>query len=164
MKAKMPFACRMRGFTLIELVVVITIMVVLTALLLNWPQKTITLDAQAQQLMNDIRYIQFYAMTTSERTRINFSSNQYTFTKADGSTAILQPALGSNTISLDSGITLTTTGLPSGYLVFDQRGIPYVDNTTPGTALSSNATIILTASGGSAIITISPDTGALSLS
>ena len=127
-----------------------------------WPGDNVSLQAEAQQLANDLRYIQFLSMSQDSSYRVNFSSDQYTFTDLSGVSALLHPVTESNIATLGTGMILSTTGLPNNYLVFDQQGIPYTD--TVGTELSSNATITLTASSGSIAVTVSPETGLATIS
>lgn len=147
-----------RGFSLMELVIVIIITaVIFSVALTKWPGQSISVDAQLQQLKVDIRYVQNLSMTSGTSFRINFYSQQYTLTQLDGVTTIPHPGTGSGTISLGTGMTLSVSGLPSSYLVFDRRGIPYINTT--GTVLSSTATLTLSSTDSSKSITITPQTG-----
>ncbi len=151
---------KLNAFTLIELVIVMAILGIIgSVVLVRWPSDTVTLEAQAQQMVNDIRYIQFLAHTRNKSYRINFiSSSQYTFTETDGTTAVNHPATENNVITLASGITLSNSGLPGNFIVFNRKGVPYTDAGVT-TALSGNATITLTGSSGSRTVTISSETG-----
>lgn len=154
-----------RGFTIIEFASIIVIIAIISAFAYTrWPGKGIELNAQAMQLAGDIRYIQELAMTQNQRYRINFASGQYSFTTLNGLTGIPHPATNNSIIVLQSGVALSTSGLPNGYLAFSSRGVPYINNTIPGTALSSNATITLTADSSIKAITITPETGHVTVS
>ncbi|MFI4956254.1 MAG: prepilin-type N-terminal cleavage/methylation domain-containing protein [Gammaproteobacteria bacterium] len=154
----MYFLRQSRGFTLIELVMV---MIIITSVLFVMIQPASNVDTieQANKLRSDIRYIKYLAQTQNQTTRgrINFSSSQYTLTLQDGVTAIIAPNATSNVIPLISGVTLTMTNIPNGYLVFDGLGRPYTDNA--GTLLASVASVTLTNSYNTVTITINPDTG-----
>ena len=155
---------KMSAFTIIELVIVIVILGIIGGVVfIRWPSDAVTVEAQAQQLVNDVRYIQFLAHTRNTSYRINFSTNQYSFTETDGVTAVNHPATENNVISLDTGIMISDSGLPKHFIVFNRKGVPYTDAGVT-TVLSSNATIKLTGSSGSKVVTISPETGKVSLS
>lgn len=154
-----------KAFTTTELIITIVIVGIMASVLtVAWPGDTMSLEAQAHQLANDMRYIQHLAITRNQRYRINFSTNQYSFTELNGTTAVNHPALGSNVVNLASGITLVTSNVPNGYLVFNGEGVPYADNSEPGTALASTASITLTASGETEIVTVTPETGMIVIS
>lgn len=149
------------GFTLLELVMVLMITALLGAtLLVVWPSQKPNVEGSAQQLAGDLRYMQNLAMTMEQKYRVNFSSSQYTLTQQNGTTAVPHPGgSGSNVITLPSGITLATSGLPNGYIVYDKNGVPYTDNGDPGTQLGSQATITLSGDGESYSVSVEPNTG-----
>lgn len=153
----------MRGFTLIELVIVIVILSIFTFALVKWPATDTGLYAQARKIASDIRYMQHLSEVKQQRYRINFSENSYTLTDLDNTTPVVQLADNQSTQTLPSNITLTTN-LPSKYLVFDMQGVPYIDNQIPGTPLTSTATITLITSGNTETISIYPTTGAVIVS
>lgn len=157
----MKLTKKQHAFTMIELIIIIAILAVFGVVIMTaWPSDQTTLRGQAKLLASDIRYIQHLSMTQNTRYRIDFSSTQYAMTTADGLTPVTHPGSDSNIISFSAGITLTTLGLPANYLVFDGRGIPYIDNSIPGTLLAATATLTLAATDGStATILVSPETG-----
>jgi hypothetical protein len=74
-------------------------------------------------------------------------------------------AEGNTTETLNSGITFGTfTNLPSNLIAFDSNGAPYTNTSLPGTALSSTATMPLTGDGSTETISISPQTGRVTIS
>ncbi len=104
--------------------------------------------------------MQSLAMTKEAKYRINFSSSQYTLTEENGTTAVPHPGgAGSHIITLPSGVSLSTSGLPNGYLVYNKNGIPYSDNGDPGTKLAGQATITLSGGGVNYSVIIEPNTG-----
>ena len=144
------------GFTLVELVVVLSVIAIIASYALINFSATNKLKAQttAKQLATNMSYTQVLAMTSGNRYRINFAPQTYTITTLDGLSLVLAP------VRLLNGLTLNSTGLPSNYIVFDQQGIPYTDNTIPGTPLSAEATITLTLKGSIVqTLTITPETG-----
>lgn len=148
------------GFTIIELTIVISIVSLLFVATIVWPGKGINLNAETQQLMANIRYTQFLAMSRNTRYRINFSENSYTLTEADGTTHIDFPVNTQgdrHTILLDENTTLETD---LSALIFDGKGIPYDETET---ALMNEEIVTLTAEGYARIITITPETGMINL-
>lgn len=146
-----------KGFTIIELVMVVVLVGVMILVVSNIFTRTpIELDSQTRRLVNDLRFMQHKAMSRNIQTRINFSSTQYTLTEADGTTAINQPALNTNVVTLPNGVTLSTN-LPGNMLVYNGLGKPFTD--TSGTELTVTATITLTAGSSTETVNISPDTG-----
>ena len=150
----------LKGFTLIELVMVLILISILAVFAsINWPGRSINLAAQAEQLVNDIRYAQTLGMTKGQRYRwVKTSATSYQITNNSG-TAIIMPS-GGTTITLGTGISFgTLINLPNNLIAFDGQGIPYIDTATPGTALAANASIPLTADGQTKTIVVSPQTG-----
>lgn len=145
------------GFTVIELVMVMVLVGLISVAMISWPSKRIDLRAQARQLVADLRFVQSTAMSQQAGYRVNFAAGQYTLTDSSAATALLHPMTHSNTVSMPSGVILSTSGLSNGYVLFDENGTPYTD--ASGTLLSSNAVVTLSASGNSVTVTITPDTG-----
>lgn len=149
-----------RGFTLIELAITLGIIGIVAAVLfVTWPSFKVNLDAEATLLADDIRYAQNLSVSRSERYRIvKTSANSYQITNSSG-VAVVLPS-GSSTTTLGSGISFgTITNLPNNLIVFDSKGVPYTDTSSPGTALGATATINLTGSGNTKTISIAPETG-----
>jgi len=148
---------RAQGFSLVELVTVLSLLAVLAAVAINrWPGSGINLAAQAEQLAADIRYAQALAMNRGQRYRINFAADRYWLSDISGATALPNPVNGSNSVMLNGGITLSAS---DSFLVFDGNGAPYTTATTPGTALAVDAVITLSADGASQTLRVSPQTG-----
>lgn len=152
---------KQKGFTYIQLVIVMTLMATVAATVgVLWPNKKINIIHQAERLAGDIRYVRYLAQTRNDRTRINFSAGSYSLFEADGTTPIMQPALNSNTVNMPAGVTISTSGsITNGYLVFDALGRPYVTNGSPGTLLSSDGVITLSADGETETVTVTAGTG-----
>jgi prepilin-type N-terminal cleavage/methylation domain-containing protein len=152
------------GFTLIEMIMTIVVLgILLTGVYVKWPGSTINLGGQAAQLANDLRYTQSLSMTKDQRYRLVIvSSTTYQILNASG-TAVMN-AMGGTTTTLNRGITFgTLSNLPSSLVAFDGVGIPYTTTAIPGTALSSTASIPLTAGGSTKTVTIAPQTGMVSV-
>ena len=149
-----------KGFSLIELVMVIVIVSILLLVLVKWPTTDANIYGEARKIASDLRYIQHLSQTKQQRYRINFTANNYTLTNLDNTLFVVQVANNQSTQTLPAGMSLTTN-LPNGYLVFSEQGVPYVDNQTPGTVLSSTATITLTVAGKIEVISVYPTTGAV---
>jgi len=148
------------GFTLIELLIVIALIGILAVTIM--PRFTATghsLEYEARRLLNDIRYTQALSMLTGERYRwIRSSANSYQIQNEAGSSIMLPN--GSTEVTFTSGVMFgAMSNLPGGLIAFSSLGVPYVSVGTPGTALTSVASIALTAGGNVKIIQILPQTG-----
>ncbi len=126
----------------------------------NWPAASISLDGQAQQLANDIRYTQSLAMTQAERYRIVITTGTSSYQILNSTGTAIRFASGNTSVTLSTGISFgTLTNLPSNLIAFDGEGTPYTNTSIPGTALSANATIPLQSSGSTKTVVITPLTG-----
>ena len=153
-----------KGFTLLELVITIIILGALAVFTFSsWTGSTINLGGQTQQLANDIRYAQSLAMTKGQRYRwIKTSSNTYQIQNSSGTAITL--ATGSTTVTLNSGISFgALSNLPNSLVNFDGAGVPYTDTGSPGTALSSTASIPLTSGSDTTTVTVTSSTGRVSV-
>jgi prepilin-type N-terminal cleavage/methylation domain-containing protein len=153
------------GFTMIELIMVISIIGILSVFAFFALQNTsMNIGAQAQQIANDLRYAQSLAMAKGERYRwVKTSSNTYQIQNNAGTAITLN--LGNTTVTLNGRIVFgTLTNLPNNLVNFDGFGAPYSDTATPGAALSSNATIPITSGSSTQTITITAETGGVSVS
>lgn len=148
------------GFTLFEFIAVIAIISILSVMVsFTWQGTTIDLEAQAQQVAANVRYAQALAMTRGQRFRwAEVSATTYQVVDNSGNPIML--AQGNTTVILGSGISFgALSNLPNSLVAFDGRGTPYVDTATPGTALSSSASISLSSGGQTKTVVISPETG-----
>lgn len=147
------------GFTIIELVVVLTLIGVLAAMIIPRWATSPALDSQLQLLLSDIRYTQALALSHGQRFRINFIlPSTYSITTIGG-TIVNNPSTGSAAVTLTSGVTITgLANLPNNLIAFDEQGIPYT-NSAATTALAADATITLSANGVTRSIVITPTTG-----
>ncbi len=153
------------GFTLLELIFVLLIMSIISVtVMLQWTASGIDLGAQAKELASDIRYTQSLAMTNGQRYYlIKQSSTTYQIMTSGGTAVMLFN--GRTTATLNSGITFgTLTNLPNNLVAFDGKGTPYTTSSSPGTALTSTATIPITSGGATKTISIQPGTGRVTIS
>ena len=152
-----------QGFSLVELVVVMVILAVLAATFLpRTTDRVINVNAQADMIAGEVRYVQSLSMTQGQRYYINFpTATTYGFFAVSGATPIPHPATGSTTpVALAAGITLASI-TPAGVsaIAFDGKGIPYRDAAAT-TALSGvNAVITLSGGNATAAVTVFPETG-----
>lgn len=148
-----------RGFTLIELLMVILLIAILAvAAVERTPTTTLTVGAQADQLVSDIRYAQSLSMTRGERYCIKYlTPTTYELARTSCSVVVAHPS-GATVVSLGSGITMGAwANLPNGYVIFDGKGQPYAD--AASTLLATNATITVTGGGDTRTVSITPVTG-----
>ena len=145
------------GFTLIELIVVLILLGILAAsVMVLWPGKVINTAAQAMLLADDIRYTQSLAMTKGERYRL-VQTSTISYQILHGTSAIEALPLHDNPVMLGDGTTFASA--TNTMVVFDSGGVPYVDTSTPGTALTSPLSFVLTSNGQNKTVSISPGTG-----
>lgn len=147
-----------KGFSLVELVVVMVILAVLAATFLpKTSDRTINVNAQADMIAGEVRYVQSLAMTQGQRYYISSTSTTYGLFAVSGATPIPHPTTGSTTpIPLAAGITAT---MSTPVIAFDGKGIPYT-NASATTALSGvNATITLSSDTANAVVEVFPETG-----
>jgi prepilin-type N-terminal cleavage/methylation domain-containing protein len=150
------------GFTMIELIIVMIIIGILAAtVIIKWPGKSFNLPAQADIIVQDIRYTQSLAMSraqSGERYRIYFYTTSYRITDNNG-TRISHPTAGQADSVLGSGISFQSNGF-NGYLAFDNLGQPYSGTTL----LSVNTSVQLAGGGLTRTLTVSKNTGAVRIS
>lgn len=148
-----------RGFTIVELITVIVLLAILSAVAVSaWPGERINLSAQAKALASDIRHAQNLSMTRGVR---------YEFLRTSSSSYQISTVSGTNVTTRNLGSTITfgtLANLPNNLVAFDGRGVPYVNASSPGTALATTATIAITADGATKTISITPNTGYVSIS
>ena len=146
------------GFTLIELIMVITIIGILAAAAFpRLRSQSFNLAAISAKMATDIRYIQGLSMSRGQRFRINFTANSYQLTDINGVAIIFLPSGSASAISVAPA---TLSGpLINNFVVFDSKGIPYIDNAIPGAPLAVNAVITLTSGSDSSTVTIAAETG-----
>ncbi len=156
-----------RGFTLVELVVVMTLIVILTFVAVpRLSQNTLELSGQAEQVASDIRRAQSLSMTrgaalgsqgrycvffTATGSQFRHNGNSYA---TPCTVAFAHPATGSSAAIVLSGSAVSPMNLSGNYVEFDTKGQP-----TSFAAPNSDATILLTATGGPRTVVISPVTG-----
>lgn len=149
-----------RGFTLVELVVVLILIGILALGATPYLSPgTLTLGAQADQLANDIRYVQALSMTQGARYCINISATGYAFERSNPPAvcdqAVPHPGTGSTApIAFGTGITSTTPGT----IAFDGLGRPW----DPSALQTTTRTVSLSGPGTSPrTIQVIADTGAV---
>lgn len=151
---------KQKGFTLIELICVIIVLGVLSVnAFIQWPGTAINSGAEAQQVANDIRYTQSLSMSKGNRySFVIVSSTTYQIRNSSG-TAVTN-TMGGTTTTLNTGLSFgTLTNLPDSLVAFDGNGNPYSTTGSPGTALTSTASIPISGGGITRTITIAPSTG-----
>lgn len=156
------------GFTLIELVLVIIVTSILAGVtMINWPGASLSLHAETEKLVNNIRYTQTLSMTQGLRYCLRFSGTTYQVINSGSGTAILT-ASGNSMSTLSNGVSFGTFA-PAGMimLVFDGKGVPYastsascsISNANNAIALSSTAIIPLVSHAQTYSIIVTPETG-----
>lgn len=153
-------ATRQRGFTVIELILVIVILGILAATIYaRWPSG-MEETAAVKEFKRAVRYAQHKAMTRQYTTAgaawgIAASGEQYTVQRADGSE---QAESGYVNRCLNSDEPPPCdTHLSAGSLYFNALGEPI--DTTTGLPLTTDTVFTLTADAGGTAVTVRPRTG-----
>lgn len=160
-----PARIRKNGFTLLEVIIAIVIIGVLaTSINLVWVGTNLTLQTDANELANAVRYTQSLSMSSNQRYRlVVLSSTSYQITNASGTP--VKRANGSTITTLSPGITIDrVNNLPNNLVAFNTLGVPYVDTGTPGTPLTGTGVIRLNQNGTRLAVRILPETGRVTVS
>lgn len=120
-----------RGYTLIEMVLVLTIMSIIGAVaLLKMPSSsTYYVQNFANSLRQDLNLTRILSITTNQRYQIVFGSNSYQITNAAGQ-PIVHPQNGILPIPYPQGMSVS----PATTVIFDSLGAPY---TSTGALINS---------------------------
>jgi len=159
MKHSLKSAGNSRGFTLIEIIAVLVIIGVVSAIVISrgFSTSIYNLESEADKLRTNLRYAQARAMSSSTLWGINISSaTSYSlFNSGNVGNTVTLPGEDGATVTL-SGITITAA---QPIVSFDSFGHPYTD--APGTTLQvGDRSITLTSSDGQPEpITITQNTG-----
>ena len=153
-------ANRQKGFTIIELVIVIMIVGILSvSLVFNNSQKALKTASQSEILASNVRYAQTLSMTKGSRYYLEKTSATSYQVKSAAGTPVTLPA-GGTTTTLSGGSTFSAfSNFPNNLVAFDGKGTPYTDTGSPGTPLSTTASISITDGSSTSTVYISPQTG-----
>lgn len=148
------------GFTLIELVLVIVLAGILAVAAMDrLPGAGLSLGAQADQVVSDVRLVQSLELTRGVSYCLNVTAGGYEITAQGCTSAIVNPASGMTNTAFGPGIS-ASTNFANGYVAFFGPGVPYGSQTAP---LAAPATITLSNGAASRTISIAPQTGYVSL-
>ena len=165
------------GFTLVEITAVLVLMAIISAYVIGRSINTeqIDLAGQTDKIRNQIRYAQSTAMKRSDADEIwgikfDPATDQYWLFFASIPVGAGEPDLDAQQVIFpgeqNKKVSAAAVGVdikPIVYpvLFFDRFGIPYraYTDATLNTALDSDLTITISASGQDRIITVIPETG-----
>ncbi len=152
-----------RGFTLIEIVVVLVVLGILSLRITLSPDgpQVLSLKAEAQSIVSQLRRAQFHAISGNKRTKVSFAPQTYSLEDITYNTAILDMRTGLSTIAIPSDFQMTFSGLPNNYVVFDSQGTPYINETN--SRLAQSAIITITYKNQNFQVEIQPSTGQITL-
>lgn len=146
------------GFTLVEVITVLVILGILAVVVAPRMLRPSLAGPRASEIASQLRYLQLRAMkekTTAWGMKCQ-GTDYWGFngTNPDAANArIVFPGEGNATVSL----TAKNMAMSGFTVIFDQYGIPY--SPTSATKLASALSVTITEGGGSAILTITPETG-----
>ncbi len=165
---------RRAGFTLIEIIMVIVLLGVMAAVLVVGFSTfyNVKLDGAAAKLAADMRYCQQLAMHRNGTYAVVFEpgASRYTLYYLNGSTLtdipdpITHTAPARTTYGTGdyTGISLVSASFNGGQeLRFTPKGVPQDSN---GNDLSSSGTAVISSSAGSQTVSVTPDTGLVTVS
>jgi MSHA pilin protein MshC len=157
-----PTVKKYSGFTLIEMVMVIMVIAILSIVVINQlPAASINIGAEAQIMINNLRYTQALAMYTGQSYYLTAASgSSYEIVNAGGTASVL--AQGNTVRTFPTGVSFGPTNFPNGLVGFNSHGQPTTD--TSGTLLTTVGTLSLTNGTTTMTITVQPETGRLTLS
>lgn len=152
------------GFSTLELVLVITLIGLLSAVAIaRWPSMPKS-DPVARKLANDIQYAKQLANRLQTMCGVYFidSTSYRIFQDNDTNTATIDPVTGKSfVVTLSgkfSGVTLSQS-LANNTLKFNALGTPLDGSDTP---LAAASTITVSGDGGDRSVTVEPNTGKVS--
>ena len=146
-----------RGFTFVELIIAVVVIGIIAAVTVStWPGKQLELSAQASRLASDIRYTQHLATTRSMIFQlVRLDSSRYRIQSMESTPEVI------DTVTLTPGIALDS--FENNLIAFGTDGAPYITQGIPGEPLTSALTISLSDGTNTASITVTPQTGLVTL-
>jgi prepilin-type N-terminal cleavage/methylation domain-containing protein len=160
-----------RGFTLIELILILVVMAILAVAAIPYLEDTIGMKASAtaRRLQSDIAYTQELAMTRNQRYRLVFPlATSYEVRDASGNLTTDPAGGGGLAVITEAGITLSwnfdgETAAGRG-VEFDSLGRPYVyAGTTPSSDPLDAGTVAVAGGGANQTVTVQSQTGKVSI-
>jgi MSHA pilin protein MshC len=144
-----------KGFTLIEVIVVLIILGIIFAYIFFGTTNNNNLQTEADMFKSHLRHAQYIALcgdnTYTWRITAVAGANSYSFSRMAGAASVAFPLPGEalNTHTFAAGVTITATSAVGGIINFDQWG-------SPG---GNTITINLSQGGVTKNITITKNTG-----
>lgn len=135
---------RQRGFTLIELIIVMTVIAVMSGAIgvsVNQANEDIRLSNALLQAQADMRYALETAMSQNRDVYVTVStgSDSYRAQFLDDNSYLKSPVTGEDLyVTLPDGIDITSTGLSGGVVRFSPSGLP----TNNGSIFSGSISIM----------------------
>jgi prepilin-type N-terminal cleavage/methylation domain-containing protein len=161
-----------RGFTVTEILVVVVILAIASAIVL--PQVSQTADqntaSAARAVMADLLYAQNRAIAMQTMHYVTFDTTHQQYTLFSAPATVLTHPINENPYVMTFGQsgpnnvsqTVSLTGASFNgqtTIAFDETGVPYSYNAGTATPLSGAGSVVLTCGSYSLTISVSPDTG-----
>ncbi len=161
------------GFSLIEIIVVLIIVGILAFVAMPRApdQNQLKFRFQVHQLQADIQYVRAHALNNQIETQLTFTNNTYsanTYSATAGSKALTLPSApfgqaDRSIITLPAGVTLSS-GIQDNILTFNTSGQPEEGAIPALMPAGNNVTITLNSQGQTKMVTVSGQTGLVTVS
>jgi MSHA pilin protein MshC len=172
-----PDRSRTRGFTLVEILMVVVILGIMSAIII--PQigsrDDVKAAAAARYVMSDLIYAQNHAIATQTKHYVRFSGSTYTIYNSPTLATPIKNPVTKNTYQTTissagnqgfDGVTIQSSSFGTQTTIgFDELGSPFAFNpsTQAETSLTTAGTVVIASGSNKLTVSIEPFTGEVSV-